>query len=83
MKSLIAFALVGFSTIAAAQADSDIKAVVEHYSYSKDLDVAKVISMTQVPDVCDVVPVQMTYEDHQGQRHILEYSVMGDGCSHG
>ena len=34
-----------------------------------ELDVAKVISMDSVPDTCGVVPVQMTYEDHQGQRH--------------
>jgi len=27
--------------------------------------------------------VQMTYEDHQGQRHTLQYSVMGNGCSNG
>jgi len=25
----------------------------------------------------------MTYEDSNGQKHILEYRVMGNGCSNG
>ncbi|MBO4966611.1 MAG: DUF2790 domain-containing protein, partial [Pseudomonas sp.] len=57
--------------------------VVEHYTYATDLDIAKVISVSPAADVCEVVPAQMTYEDHQGQRHILEYRVMGNGCSNG
>ena len=57
--------------------------MVEHYTYATDLDVAKVISVTPTADVCEVVPAQMIYEDHQGQRHILEYRIMGNGCSNG
>lgn len=56
---------------------------VEQYSYSKHLDIARVISMSEVPNVCEVVPARMTYEDSQGQKHILEYRVMGNGCSNG
>ena len=56
---------------------------VEQYSYSQHLDIAKVISMTEVPNVCEVVPARMTYEDSQGQKDILEYRVMGSGCSNG
>ena len=85
MKSLIALALIGFSTLAAA--DEVIVApqqlAVEQYTYATDLDIANVISVTPAADVCEVVPAQMTYEDHQGQRHILEYRVMGNGCSNG
>lgn len=33
--------------------------------------------------VCEVVPARMEYEDSSGQRHILRYSVMGNGCSNG
>ena len=47
------------------------------------LDVAKVLSMSSIPEVCEVVPVKMEYEDSQGQRHILNYHVMGNGCSNG
>ena len=85
MKRLIALALIGFSTLAAAD-DVQVaqqQPAVEHYTYATDLDIAKVISVSPAADVCEVVPAQMTYEDHQGQRHILEYSVMGNGCSNG
>ncbi len=56
---------------------------VEQYRYSQHLDIAKVISMSEIPNVCEVVPARMTYEDSQGQKHILEYRVMGNGCSNG
>ena len=82
MKHLIVIALMGFSILAAAD---ELKVAqqpaVEHYTYATDLDIANVISVSPVDDVCEVVPAQMTYEDHQGQRHILEYRVMGNGCS--
>lgn len=85
MKRLIVLALLAFSTLAAAD---DVKVApqqpaVEHYTYATDLDIATVISVTPIADVCEVVPAQMIYEDHQGQRHILEYRVMGNGCSNG
>ena len=85
MKSLIALALIGFSTLAAADElqVAQPQPFVEHYTYATNLDIAKVISVSPTDDVCEVVPAQMTYEDHQGQRHILEYRVMGNGCSNG
>ena len=30
--------------------------IVEDYTYSTHLDVAKVLSMSNIPDVCNVVP---------------------------
>ena len=84
MKRLIALALIGFSTLAAAdELQVAQQPAVEQYTYATDLDVANVISVTPSADVCEVVPAQMIYEDHQGQRHILEYRVMGNGCSNG
>lgn len=53
---------------------------VEHYSYSMPLDIARVVSMESIPSVCKVVPLHMVYEDSKGQRHLLEYEVMGSGC---
>ena len=47
------------------------------------LDIAHVISSTDIANVCAVVPVRMTYEDTNGQKHILEYRVMGNGCANG
>ena len=84
MKRLIALALISFSTLAAAdELQVAQQPAVEQYTYATDLDIANVISVTPSADVCEVVPAQMIYEDHQGQRHILEYRVMGNGCSNG
>ncbi|TDF77570.1 DUF2790 domain-containing protein [Pseudomonas sp. H9] len=86
MKALLALALGSVCSVALADevANGDAEQIpVEQYSYSQHLDIAKVISMSEVPNVCEVVPARMTYEDSQGQRHILEYRVMGNGCSNG
>ncbi|MBD1554623.1 DUF2790 domain-containing protein [Pseudomonas typographi] len=58
-------------------------AAVEHYHYGMALDIAQVLKQPRVPQVCGVVPVQMTYLDSQHQQHILEYLVVGDGCNNG
>ena len=82
MKNLIALVLAGFATLAVAGETSSVQQpVTEQYSYGTKLDIARVISLSTSPDVCEVVPATMTYEDSQGQRHTLEYQAMGDGCS--
>jgi len=82
MKSLIAFALSGFCRVAMAdETAASPQPVVEPYSYSQHLDIARVISSTPIPDVCAVVPMQMTYDDHNGQRHTMSYLIMGNGCT--
>ncbi|CAM3717326.1 DUF2790 domain-containing protein [Pseudomonas wadenswilerensis] len=85
MKSLFALALVAMSSFALADEINSAAAqpVVEQYDYSTNLDIAKVISLSTIPNVCEVVPATMTYEDHQGQRHTIAYRAMGDGCSNG
>lgn len=86
MKALIVLALVGMSSIAAAEeapTETARNISVEQYDYSQHLDIAHVISQSNVPSVCAVVPARMTYEDSAGKRHILEYHVMGNGCSNG
>lgn len=74
LLTLAALAL-GFAATA-AHADP-----AQTYRYGQPLDIAKVIDAGDIPDVCAVVPVTMTYEDSQGQRHSLVYRVMGKGCS--
>jgi len=59
------------------------KTPVEIYTYQTKLDIKKVIAVTDIPDECGPVPTQMTYEDSHGQRHVLQYQVMGTGCSNG
>ncbi|AWA39435.1 DUF2790 domain-containing protein [Pseudomonas sp. 22105] len=54
---------------------------VETYSSSTNLDIEHVISITEPANECAPVPVQMTYEDSHGERHVLQYQVMGTGCS--
>ncbi|OLF52639.1 DUF2790 domain-containing protein [Pseudomonas chlororaphis] len=87
MKALLVLALSSLcATAMADEIPTDVasqQAPVEEYSYSSDLDIAKVISMSEVPDVCEVVPARMEYEDSKGLRHILQYRVMGNGCSNG
>jgi len=78
-------------TAAGAQAfadDSHATAVTpqipaENYTYATKLDIQKVIAVTEIGDKCGPVPMQMTYEDSHGQQHVLNYQVMGTGCSNG
>jgi len=62
-----------------AQVHADEAAVA--YQYGMKLDIAKVVNITPIADVCGVVPVEMTYQDSKGATHILDYSVFGTGCS--
>ena len=89
MKALVVMALSSLCATAALadEAPTELAGqnapIVEDYTYSTKLDVAKVLSMSTIPEVCEVVPVKMEYEDSQGQRPILNYHVMGNGCSNG
>jgi hypothetical protein len=89
MKALVVMALSSLCATAALadEAPTELAGqnapIVEDYTYSTKLDVAKVLSMSEVPNVCEVVPAKMEYEDSQGQRHILNYKIMGNGCSNG
>jgi hypothetical protein len=85
MKALLVLVLGGLcSAVMADEVANDVEQIpVEQYSYSQHLDIARVLSMSEVPNVCEVVPARMTYEDSKGQKHILEYRVMGNGCSNG
>ncbi|MBC3413634.1 MULTISPECIES: DUF2790 domain-containing protein [Pseudomonas] len=86
MKALLILALVGVSSFAFADAATTPASgaqapVVEQYDYSTNLDIKRVISLSTIPNVCEVVPATMTYEDHQGRVHTLQYRAMGEGCS--
>lgn len=87
MKALLVLALSSLcATAMANEVPTDVASntvPVEEYTYSTHLDIAKVTSMSEIPSVCEVVPARMEYEDSNGQRHILRYSVMGNGCSNG
>ncbi|MBH3405787.1 DUF2790 domain-containing protein [Pseudomonas glycinae] len=83
MKLLLAFVLgcIGSVAMANDQDTQTAQVTVEPYRYSQDLDIAHVVAISETPNVCDVVPVQMTYDDSKGNRHVMEYHVMGSGCT--
>ncbi|MGV8921644.1 MAG: DUF2790 domain-containing protein [Pseudomonas sp.] len=70
-----ALSAIGF----AAQAAETTPVV--HYNYGSQVDIAKVISQTAPDEYKDVSPVQLTYLDSTGVRHIMEYDVVGTGKS--
>ncbi|NWA24910.1 DUF2790 domain-containing protein [Pseudomonas gingeri] len=45
-----------------------------------NLDVATVLSTTDLSDQCGVVPTRLDYLDHQGREHVLDYQDQGN-CS--
>lgn len=86
-RVLIAMAFIGASAHALALESSTVDnpegTPVEDYTYGDHPDIAKVLSTSDVPNVCGPVLVEMAYEDSHGQRHIMRYQVMGNGCSNG
>ena len=74
----VACAVLAGEKVLAAEQPQPSK--TETYSYGTKLDIAKVVSVESPANVCQPTPVHMVYEDHQGQRHTLEYRVMGTGC---
>lgn len=78
---VLLLACLGSFAMADDQVTQTAEVTVEPYSYSQTLDIATVVAVTPVPDVCDVVPMQLTYDDSRGVRHIMEYRMMGSGCS--
>lgn len=82
MKKIALILLLGsFGAQAYAASSQGQETPVETYGYSSKLDIEHVISITEPANECAPVPVQMTYEDSQGERHVLQYQVMGTGCS--
>lgn len=53
------------------------------YHYGMPLDVAKVISIEQPNERCEVSLATMTYADSQGQVHSVQYLRQTEMCSNG
>lgn len=53
------------------------------YHYGMPLDVAKVISIEQPNERCEVSLATMTYADSQGQVHAVQYLRQTEMCSNG
>ena len=85
MKKIIA--LMGMLMAAQAMSgestptqSSGMPGMVTDYHYGMHLDIARVVSHSETPPVCHVVPVEMTYEDSNGNQQTIRYRVMGSGC---
>jgi hypothetical protein len=85
MKAFMFLALAGSASMALANqpttsSDSPDQPPIKTYVYGMKLDIARVISIKTDNPTCTVGPAWMTFEDSRGERHILEYRRMGDGC---
>ncbi|MFJ2366335.1 DUF2790 domain-containing protein [Pseudomonas sp. NPDC087697] len=80
--------ILGFTTLLAAGSafadttgttgTTDTSAVIhDETGFFVHMDIAKVISMTDISDQCGVIPARLDYLDHQGREHVLDYRVQG------
>ncbi len=74
--------ILGFATLLATgsafASTTDTSGVIhDRTGYLVHLDVAKVISMTDLSDQCGIIPARLDYLDHQGREHTLDYPVQG------
>ncbi|MBC3256893.1 DUF2790 domain-containing protein [Pseudomonas paralactis] len=79
------FAL-GFAALLATGSAFAADAASSHVIHDKTgffvhLDVAKVLSSTDICGQCGIVPAQLRYLDHQDREHLLDYQVQGIGCA--
>ncbi|WP_417663566.1 DUF2790 domain-containing protein [Pseudomonas sp.] len=79
MKATIALAVTVLSLAPAAFAGTSNYAHIEpdQYSYDTNLDVAKVISLTDVINELGVAPVTMVYKDSKGDVHKVQFLQLG------
>ncbi|TPG84785.1 DUF2790 domain-containing protein [Pseudomonas mandelii] len=81
MKKILFLALSLTASLSAYAQEAVVTPDAVPYAYGMHLDIAKVVNITPAADVCGPTPVQMTYKDSHGDTHILEYSVIGAGCT--
>lgn len=81
MKKILFLALSLTASLSAYAQQASAAPEATPYVYGVHLDIAKVINITEAADVCGPVPVQMTYKDSHGDTRVLEYSVIGRGCT--
>ncbi|MDZ5431902.1 DUF2790 domain-containing protein [Pseudomonas fluorescens] len=81
MKKIPFLALSLAASVSAYAQEAVVAPEAVPYAYGMHLDIAKVIHITPKADVCGPTPVQMTYRDSHGETHILEYSLIGSGCT--
>ena len=76
---LVFAALLATGSAFASTTDSPA-AIHDKAGFFVQMDVAKVLSTTDLSDQCGVIPAKFDYLDHQGLEHVLDYQVQGN-CS--
>lgn len=74
------FLTVGVIGFANASTDDYSNVKFDDYSYGMNLDVKKVLSMSQKAGNCETVPAKMVYENSKGEIKGLTYQVLSEGC---
>ncbi|APQ10719.1 hypothetical protein RSA46_11675 [Pseudomonas oryzihabitans] len=80
MKALMLAIFGLLATGSALAADRDPVLIHDQPGFFVHLDIAKVISQTDLTSRCGIVPARLDYLDHQGQEHVMDYLVYGYGC---
>ncbi|MFJ2481610.1 DUF2790 domain-containing protein [Pseudomonas sp. NPDC087598] len=80
--SVIAACLFAALNICTLSARAEAVVTPQTYSYGTQLDIQKVVSLTQDNSVtCGVVNARMTYLDSANKTHVLDYRKFADGCN--
>ncbi|AQZ32985.1 hypothetical protein CDR19_16350 [Ectopseudomonas toyotomiensis] len=80
-RYLLAFAMLLAAGSAMAATQTAAPVIHDKTGFFIHLDIDRVLSSTDLTKQCGVGPAQLHYLDHQGREHVLEYQVMGSGCS--
>lgn len=75
--------LMTTQAMAANQPTTLLSDTAVDYHYGMHLDIARVVSHSEIQAVCHVVPAEITYEDSSGEQHTVRYQVMSSGCQGG
>nr|WP_251029512.1 DUF2790 domain-containing protein [Pseudomonas fluorescens] len=73
--------MLGSASWAFADTSTDTSVIHDKASFFMNLDVDKVLASTDTYGQCGIVPAQLRYLDHKGQEHVLDYQVLGMGCT--
>ena len=78
---LTATTLVCVSTLGMAQANT-AEPQVTPYQYGQELDIAKVVAMTEpLTAVCQVITAEMKFLNSAGQLEAISYLKLSDACT--
>ncbi len=72
---------LALATTPSAQDEFEQDMNFKQYTYGMELDIKRIIYISERPHSCSVAPMTMIYEDSAGEQHTLEYQAMGSHCN--